>query len=104
MWQAVYNKHFDEKLESAFVHNEKSLPYCVECVNENEFHSLKLQLKRDGFTFVENEGEDFKVLINLEIKKWCKKPSDIELIYKQDRILHTLDFIRKVYLPWKENH
>lgn len=104
MWQAVYYKHFDEKLESAFVHNEKSLPYCVECVNENEFHSLKLQLKRDGFTFVENEGEDFKVLINLEIKKWCKRPSDIELVYKQDSILHTLDFIRKVYLPWKESH
>ncbi|MDO4510417.1 MAG: hypothetical protein Q4B68_01190 [Bacteroidales bacterium] len=101
MWQAVYYRHFDARLESAFVHHVKSIPYCVACATDDELQALKLQLKKDGFTCVESEGDAHTILINLELKKWCKKPTSFNVDYQENTIHHTPEFITTIYTPWK---
>ncbi|MGM9868695.1 MAG: hypothetical protein ACI30R_03580 [Sodaliphilus sp.] len=101
MWESVYYKLFDEQQESAFVHNEKSLPYCVKCSSEADMLLLKRQLKHDGFRFVDCDGDGATFLVNLNIKKWCKKPTNIEVSFLGDA-LHAPAFFKGIYRRWKE--
>lgn len=102
MWESVYYKLFDEQQESAFVHTEKSLPYCVKCFGDADALRLKRQLKHDGFRFVDCDGDCNTYLVNLDIKKWCKKPLNIDVAYLGEAV-HASAFIKGVYCLWKEN-